>query len=57
MTSDIKAEDIRATYETKDPNEAKRYTDLGWLLIDTYTVGPEKFYILAWAKEGEPSRP
>ncbi len=54
---DIKAEDIRETYETKDPNEVKRYTELGWILIDTYVVGPEKFYILAWVKGEEPSRP
>ena len=54
---DVKSEDIRETYETKDPNVAKRYEQLGWILIDTYTVGGEKFYVLAWTKPSEPPRP
>jgi hypothetical protein len=55
--SDIRPEDMKATYETKNRNEANNYEELGWLLIDSYRVGQEEFFVLAWKEDGEPPRP
>ncbi len=55
--TDLKSEDIKATYETKSKEESDKYEKLNWLLIDTYTIGPDKFYVLAWTKDGDPPRP
>jgi hypothetical protein len=54
---DLKAEDIKATYETKSNEEADKYQKLGWLLIDTYAMAEDKFFVLAWIKDGTPPKP
>jgi hypothetical protein len=57
MMVDLKAEDIKETYETKSNDEADKYQKLGWLLIDTYAMGADKFFVLAWVKDGAGPRP
>ena len=57
MMVDLKAEDIKATYETKSGEESDQYQKLGWLLIDTYAMGTDKFFVLAWIKDGTPPKP
>lgn len=57
IMTDLKAEDIKETYETKSNEESEKYQKTGWLLIDTYTMGADKFFVLAWIKDGAPTRP
>lgn len=54
---DLKPEDIKETYETQSSEEADKYQKSGWLLIDTYTMGANKFFVLAWIKDGPATRP
>ncbi len=53
---DIKPEDIKETTEAPSQEEAKRLEGLGWVIIDTYKMNDNTFYVLAWAKDGAPAR-
>ena len=54
---DLKAEDIKETVETKTQEEANKYVALGWILIDTYKMDGQDFYMVAWTKSEAPVRP
>ena len=54
---DIKPEDIKETVEVKSKEESDKYQGSGWLLIDTYKVDGNEFFMLAWVKDGAPVRP
>jgi hypothetical protein len=54
---DIKAEDIKETYETQSQDESAKYQGAGWILIDTYKVDGKEFFVLAWIKDGASVRP
>jgi hypothetical protein len=54
---EIKAEDIKETFETQSQDESAKYQSSGWILIDTYKVDNKEFFVLAWIKDGAPVRP
>ncbi len=55
--ADLKAEDIKETVETSSQDEANKYVGLGWILIDTYKMNDQTFYMVAWTKNDPPTRP
>lgn len=63
----MKLANVKQIFETSKWEEANKYLDLGWLLLDVYhqacdTFGPGLnhqtiYYSLGWCKESEPVVP
>jgi hypothetical protein len=37
--------------------EAIKYTNLGWIEVDTYIMNQQNFSVIAWAKDDTPLKP
>lgn len=54
---DVNPQNVKEIIEIPSSDEAKKYQDLGWEVVDTYKVDQAQFFVLAWAKDGSPVKP